>query len=138
MTTTETLVRTDEIETTTPTPVRTRRMLAISAAAIVTVAAVAAVVSKTDHESTSFAAPVSAMTMEQKLQDLVDRGLIPRQVLEPAPPTMEQKLQDLVDRGLIPPQALEQAPVGVIFGPAHPLGGPDFGIPCSELVYTRC
>ena len=80
----------------------------------------------------------SPMTMEQKLQDLVDRGLIPRQALEPAPLTMDDKLRDLVNRGLIPRYALEEAPVALIFGPAHPLGAPDIGIPCSELVYTRC
>jgi hypothetical protein len=30
------------------------------------------------------------------------------------------------------------APVLTIVGPAHPLGAADVGIPCSELVYTRC
>jgi hypothetical protein len=30
------------------------------------------------------------------------------------------------------------APVVTIVGPAHPLGAPDVGIPCDELVYTRC
>jgi len=30
------------------------------------------------------------------------------------------------------------APATIIFGPAHPLGAPDIGIPCGELVYTRC
>src|SRR4029079_16791526 len=46
--------------------------------------------------------------------------------------------QVLADRGPIPTQALEQARVTIIFGPAHPLGARDVGIPCSELVYTRC
>jgi len=46
--------------------------------------------------------------------------------------------QVLVDRGLVTRQALDQAPVEMIFGPAHPLGARDVGIPCSELVYTRC
>jgi hypothetical protein len=73
-----------------------------------------------------------------KLQDLVDRGLIPRQALEPAPLTIDENLRDLANRGLIPRPALEEAPVTIIFGPAHPLGAPDIGIPCSELVYTRC
>lgn len=26
----------------------------------------------------------------------------------------------------------------VIFGPAHPLGAPDIGIPCASRVFTRC
>ena len=30
------------------------------------------------------------------------------------------------------------APVLTTFGPAHPLGAADVGIPCNELVYTRC
>lgn len=46
--------------------------------------------------------------------------------------------QVLVDRGLVTRQALDQAPVEMIFGPAHPLGARVVGIPCSELVYTRC
>lgn len=29
-------------------------------------------------------------------------------------------------------------PAVTIVGPAHPLGAADVGIPCSELVYTRC
>ena len=29
-------------------------------------------------------------------------------------------------------------PVLTIVGPAHPLGATDVGIPCNELVYTRC
>ena len=29
-------------------------------------------------------------------------------------------------------------PVVTIVGPAHPLGAEDVGIPCNELVYTRC
>ena len=33
---------------------------------------------------------------------------------------------------------LPVAPVLTIFGPAHPLGAADAGIPCNELVYTRC
>ncbi len=46
-------------------------------------------------------------SMDTKLQDLVNRGLIPRQSLEPAPQSMDTKLQDLVNRGLIPRQSLD-------------------------------
>ena len=74
MTTTESLVRMDEIEATPPSPVRTRKMLAIGAAAIVTVAGFAAVVTKTDQERTPPAAPTSAVSMDEELQDLVVRG----------------------------------------------------------------
>ena len=44
------------------------------------------------------------------MQDLVNRGLIPRQSLEPAPQSRDAVLQDLVNRGLIPRQSLEPAP----------------------------
>ncbi len=111
MTTTESLVRMDEIETAPPSPVRTRRMLAIGAAAIVTVAGFAAVVTKTDQERTPPAAPTSAVSMDEELQDLVVRGQIPRQALQPAPLTRDERLQDLVVRGLIPRQALQPAPL---------------------------
>ena len=111
MTTTESLVRMDEIESAPPSPARTRRMLAIGAAAIVTVAGFAAVVTKTDQERTPPAAPTSAVSMDEKLQDLVVRGQIPRQALQPAPLTRDERLQDLVVRGLIPSQALQPAPL---------------------------
>ena len=29
-------------------------------------------------------------------------------------------------------------PAVTIVGPAHPVGAPSVGIPCDELVYTRC
>jgi hypothetical protein len=40
------------------------------------------------------------------------------------------------DVGSVTPAAA--APVATIVGPAHPLGAPDPGIPCSSLVFTRC
>jgi hypothetical protein len=30
------------------------------------------------------------------------------------------------------------SPAATIVGPAHPLGAPTVGIPCDELVFTRC
>ena len=111
MTTTESLVRMDEIEATPPSPVRTRTMLAIGAAAIVTVAGFVAVVTKTDQENTPPAAPTSVVSIDDELQDLVVRRLIPPQALQPAPLTREERLQDLVVRGLIPRQALQPAPL---------------------------
>lgn len=32
----------------------------------------------------------------------------------------------------------KMAPVVTVAGPAHPLGGATLGIPCDELIYTRC
>jgi hypothetical protein len=146
-----------------PSRVRTPRIITIGAAAIIAVAALSVVFPKSGNEPAQPAAPPvhlsereklevlvthglvprqalepASLSKREKLQDLVDRGLIPRQALEPAPLTMEQKLQDLVDRGLIPRQALLEAPVAIIYGPTHPLGAPDIGIPCGERVYTRC
>lgn len=37
----------------------------------------------------------------------------------------------------IPSQAAATTSATIV-GPAHPLGGADQGIPCDELVYTRC
>ncbi|MEY2401298.1 MAG: Lon-like protease [Ilumatobacteraceae bacterium] len=82
--------------------------------------------------------PIGTLSEREQLQVLVERRLVPRHALELAPLTMDRELQDLVDRGLIPRQALQKAPVAIIYGPARPLGAPDSGIPCSELVYTSC
>ncbi len=44
------------------------------------------------------------------------------------------------DVGSVAPEAtpIPAASVVTTFGPAHPLGAPGVGIPCDELVYTRC
>ena len=165
MTTNEATIPVEPIELSAPNRTRTHKMITIGAATVVAVASLSALFLRFDTEAQrpSLRTPVAPLTMderlrdladtglipleaverapltmEQKFQDLVDRGLIPRQALEPAPLTMDERLRDLVNRGLIPSQALEEAPVAIIFGPAHPLGAPDIGIPCSELVYTRC
>lgn len=44
------------------------------------------------------------------LRDAVNRGLVPRQALDPAPRSSEAVMADLVNRGLIPAAALEQVP----------------------------
>ena len=130
-----------EVEPSAPKRVPTRRFVALGAAAIVSVATFAVVSQNSAGETGKPPATVAPRSMDQITRDLVDRGLIPRQTLEPAPLTMDQITRDLVDRGLIPRETLEPAPappVAMIFGPAHPLGAPDSGIPCSALVYTRC
>jgi hypothetical protein len=30
------------------------------------------------------------------------------------------------------------APIATIVGPAHPLGAASVGIPCNQLIFTRC
>ncbi|MDP2291045.1 MAG: hypothetical protein Q8M22_07625 [Actinomycetota bacterium] len=42
--------------------------------------------------------------------DLVNRGLIPRQALDPAPRSQDALRRELVSRGLIPRETLEAAP----------------------------
>lgn len=42
--------------------------------------------------------------------DLVNRGLIPRQTLDPAPRSHDAMRRELVSRGLIPRETLEAAP----------------------------
>ncbi len=113
MTTNDDFIPVEAIEFGASRRVRTEKRIAIGAAAMVAVAAPATVFQNTGNETARPAAAAVPLTMDEKLQDLVDRGLIPR-------------------------QALEKVPVAIIFGPAHPLGAPDIGIPCSELVYTRC
>ena len=62
------------------------------------------------NETSQLVARTAPQSMDAKLQDLVHRGLIPRQTLESAPQSMDAKLQSLVNRGLIPRQTLESAP----------------------------
>ena len=58
---------------------------------------------------------VEARAREDNTRDLVERGLIPAQSLEPTPQWLADQQRDLaqrelVERGLIPPQSLEPAP----------------------------
>jgi hypothetical protein len=130
----------ETIEPCAPRPVRTPRIIAVGAAAIMSVAALAAVFPRSGNEPTPPAAPTVRLSEREQLEVLVERGLIPRQALEPLLSEREQ-LEVLVERGLVPRQALEPTPptrVATIAGPAHPLGATDLGIPCSSLAYTRC
>jgi hypothetical protein len=123
-----------------PRPARTSTIIAIGAAAIMSVAAMVAVFPRSANVPARPAAPSVRLSEREQLEVLVERGLIPRQALEPLLSEREQ-LEVLVERGLVPRQALEPTPatrVATIAGPAHPLGAMDVGIPCSSLVYTRC
>jgi hypothetical protein len=42
------------------------------------------------------------------------------------------------DVGSAIPSPSAVTPAGTVLGPAHPLGIGDFGIPCEDLVFTRC
>jgi hypothetical protein len=109
MNTTETIIPMDAIKASTPSRLWTQKRLAIGAAALVVVATSAAAIHNTDHDSAELPAPTQHVVDERAtLQDLVDRGLIPAQSLQPAPLSREDKLRDLVNRGLIPRQALDE------------------------------
>jgi hypothetical protein len=110
MTTNDPTIAVGAIETSTPNRIWTHRMIAIGAAALVAVVAPAAVLQSSGDEAARPAVQAAPLSMDAKLQDLVNQGLIPRQALEPAPLSMDDKLQDLVNQGLIPRQALEPAP----------------------------
>ena len=113
MTSNETIISMGAIGSSAPKRSRTHRMITISIAAAIAVAAVSALFVRLDAttESPAVRTPGPQMTVDQVLHDLAQKGLIPRQALEPAPLTMDQKLQALVDKGLIPRQALEPAVV---------------------------
>jgi len=95
-----------------PSRMPTRRLITIGAPALaVAIVALAAVVQSSDHQ-TSQAAVRAAPSVDARsiTEDLVNRGLIPRQTLEPAPQSPDDIVRDLVNRGLIPRQTLEPAP----------------------------
>jgi hypothetical protein len=110
MNTTNPTIPVDTITPSGPSRVRRRTIgigVAIGAAAAIAIATSALV-------ATSDETPVrpDARTAESDygaLRDLVDRGLIPRESLYPAPMT-DDELRDLVERGVVPRQALEPAP----------------------------
>jgi hypothetical protein len=142
MTTNETIIPMGS-ESSAPKRSRTHKIVTIGGATAVAVAAVSALFVGLDATTAAPAerTPGAQMTLDQALHDLAVNGPRTREAVEPAPRTMDQKLQDLVDRGLIPRQALEPAVAeseSIIFGPAHPLGAPDIGIPCASRVFTRC
>lgn len=85
----------------------TYKRVAVGAAALMAVAG-AAVLIHTGRDDTS-RPPAPARTVVDRqttTQELVDRGQIPAQSLEPTPLSMDDKLRDLVDRNQIPQLAL--------------------------------
>jgi hypothetical protein len=96
------------INTSTPSRVRRRTLVAIGAAAAIAITASSAAVQSSRDDTTR---PTAQTVSEyDQLRDLANRGVIPRQALDPAPMTREE-LRDLVDRGVIPRQALHPAPM---------------------------
>jgi hypothetical protein len=110
MNTTDTTFPVGTINTSTPSRVRRRTMIAIGAAATIVIAASSAAVQGSRDETTRPTPPTPALSDYDQLRDLANRGVIPRQALHPAPMSRED-LRSLVDRGVVPRQALHPAPM---------------------------
>ncbi len=99
------------VERTESAPARlrpTRRMIAIGATTlVVAIVALAAVVQNTGDQTSEPAVQPAPQSRDDIVQDLVDRGLIPRQTLQTAPLSRDDIVQDLVDRGLVPAATLD-------------------------------
>ena len=65
--------------------------------------------------------PTTDRSHEEILQDLINRGLIPSQSVEPAPRNQDEMIRDLINRGLIPAQTLGPDPVVLNAGPSDSL-----------------
>lgn len=100
--------RVEEVEPGRSQRVWTRGMIAGGAAVILLVSAL--VVSAFLISGDQAAQPtVRTVDSEAIMRDLVNRGLIPSQALQPASPSREAITRDLVNQGLIPSQTLEPA-----------------------------
>ncbi len=90
----------------------TRRMIAIGATTlVVAIVSMAAVVQNSDDQTSEPAVQPAPQSRDGIVQDLADRGLIPRQTPQPAPLSHDGIVQDLADRGLIPRQTPQPAPL---------------------------
>lgn len=89
----------------TPSTPRRSRIGSIVAAVLVAVVASSAVAQTSGDSTPRSQSPRTATTYEA-LRDLVSRGLVPRQALEPARMSDEEQLRDLVNRGIVPRHAL--------------------------------
>ena len=88
---------------------RTHSMIAVGAAAAIAIVTSSAVVHGSGDKAVGPATPTATRSDYDELRSLVNRGVIPRQALEPASMS-EDELRDLVNRGVIPRQALDPAP----------------------------
>ena len=89
----------------------TPRAISIGAAALLAAAGLFASIRQTAEAPAKPAIPATpteqTLSARAELENLVNRGLVPRQALEPARTTEREMLEDLVNRGLVPRQALE-------------------------------
>ena len=100
--------RVEEVEPDRSQRVWTRGMIAGGAAVILLVSALVVTAFLISGDQTT-QPTVRSVDSEAIMRDLVNRGLIPSQALEPASLSREAVTRDLVNRGLIPSQALEPA-----------------------------
>lgn len=109
MTINDATIRVERTASYVPSRVRTRRMIAIGATTLIAAIAALAVVVQPSGHPTSQPAVRAAPTVDARsiTEDLVNRGLIPRQSLEPAPQSRDDIVRDLVDRGVVPAATLD-------------------------------
>ncbi len=92
----------------------TRTMIAIGAATMLAAAAVSIGIVRSSDDARPRCRRFDhgrTPNCESITQDLVDRGQIPPQTLDPRPLSPDEILRDLVDRGQIPPQSLDPRPL---------------------------
>jgi hypothetical protein len=92
----------------TPSSMRIRTIIAIGAAAAIAVVTSSAAVHSSGGKPAGSEAPPATLSDYAELRALVDRGVVPRQALEPGP-LSDARLRMLVDRGVVPRQALDPA-----------------------------
>jgi hypothetical protein len=108
MNTEKTSMTLDDIANSAPNRALPLRKTATGATVLVASLALAAILPNIGDRTTRPEGPAEPVVDDQAtLSDLVNRGLIPRQTLEPAPPAADDTLRDLVNRGLIPPETLD-------------------------------
>lgn len=94
-----------------PTHGSHRRRITIGAAALAVVGASLAVVQAAgDGSQPSKSQTDRPVDRDAITEDLVNRGLVPRQALDAASSSADATLRDLVNRGLVPRQALDKRP----------------------------
>ncbi len=87
MTTSDPTVHVHAIQPRIPRWTGAKKLITIGAATVVAVASTSAVVqwSRAETEQPAVQTPAVPMTRDEKVQDLVDRGLVPPPALQPAP-----------------------------------------------------
>lgn len=89
-----------------------RRLIAGAAAVALALGAISYANSGEETTHTNVPTVDSQTTSRDDIvRDLVNRGLVPSQALDPAPSSKEEIVRELVNRGLVPRQALDPASI---------------------------